>query len=91
MKVIRISAMWCMSCLLMRPRWDKVFSNKNFEIIDYDYDLDHDQIVKYEVGKIIPVLIFLDENDNEIKRIIGEKKEKELEIIIGEINEKNII
>lgn len=55
MKVIRISAMWCMSCLLMRPRWDKVFSDKNFEIIDYDYDLDHDQIVKYEVGKIIPV------------------------------------
>jgi thiol-disulfide isomerase/thioredoxin len=92
MKVVRISATWCMSCLFMRPRWDKVFSSEDFEIIDYDYDLNHEQVVKYEVGKTIPVLIFLDDNNNEIRRIVGEKKEKELEIIIGEIkNEKNII
>lgn len=49
----------------------------NLNIIEYDYDLD-EEVKKYDVGRKLPVLILLDENDKEIKRIIGERSKKDL-------------
>ena len=51
---------------------------KNIEIISYDYDMDTDMVEKYNIGSIIPVLIFLDENEQERIRLIGEKSKKEI-------------
>ena len=46
----------------------------NIEIESYDYDMDEDMVKKYNIGEIIPVLVFLDKNNNEIGRLIGEKR-----------------
>lgn len=79
MKVVRISAIWCPSCLLMKEIWKSVESTyNNFEYIDYDYDMDYDKIEEYDVGNILPVFILLDDNDKEIKRIIGEHTKQEM-------------
>ena len=69
----------------MKPRWNKVFSNyPTIEVVDYDYDFDHSEIEKYNVGKIIPVLIFY-KDDIEVERVIGEKSILELESIINNL------
>lgn len=70
----------------MRPIWKKVQSvYPKIELIDYDYDMDNDKILKWKIGKKLPVAIILDKNDQEITRIIGEKSKKELISLIEEI------
>lgn len=84
MKVVKISSVWCSGCLVMNKIWKKVIPNYDFEIINLDYDMDEDEVKKYNVGDILPVIIFYD-GDSEVKRIIGEVSEKELIRIIEEI------
>ena len=55
MEVIRISAMWCSSCLIMKSRFNEVADSMNIDIIDLDYDLD--DIEKYNIGDVLPVYI----------------------------------
>ena len=88
MKLIRISAIWCPACLVMRPIMNEIENLfPNIEHIEYDYDLD-DEVNNYNVGDILPVFILMD-NDNEIVRIIGEKKKEEIINILKEYtNEK---
>lgn len=78
MKIIIINAMWCPGCLISKSIWNEIkLMYPNIEYINYDYDLDEDNILKYNIGDIVPVVIF--EKDNiEIKRIIGEKSKKEI-------------
>ena len=78
-KLIRISAVWCPACLIMRSRMKKKKKRfPNFEHIEYDYDLDEDIISKYKVGDILPVFILLDD-DKEVTRLVGEKSVEEIE------------
>lgn len=85
MKIIRVSAIWCPACLVMRPIMNEIEEMfPNIEQIEYDYDLDEDEIKKYNVGNILPVFIVLDE-DKEITRIIGEKKKEEIINILKEV------
>jgi thiol-disulfide isomerase/thioredoxin len=87
MKAIRFSAIWCAGCLVMKSRWDKVFSKyPDIEIVDYDYDINHEEVNEYNIGKIIPVIILMN-NNQEIKRIIGEKSVDELDTLLGELYE----
>lgn len=78
MKIIIINAMWCPGCLISKSIWNEIkLMYPNIEYFNYDYDLDEDNILKYNIGDIVPVVIF--EKDNiEIKRIIGEKSKKEI-------------
>lgn len=83
MKVIKISAVWCPGCLVMHPRWTKIQElYPNLEQINYDYDMDEEEIVKYNVGEKLPLYIFENDNDEEILRITGEKTIDELKEII---------
>ena len=60
------------------------------EFIDYDYDLDEQEVEKWNVGTLIPVMIFLNEEGKEIFRLNGEKSKKEIVKVIEELrNEKN--
>lgn len=89
MKIVRITAMWCMSCLAMKKTWKKAFKDyPEIEIIDLDYDFNSDEVKPYEVGKILPVLIIY-KNGEEVQRIIGEKSLKEMNSIIEVLNETN--
>ena len=73
MKIIKIGAMWCPACLIMNKRLKEIEINYDIEIINYDYDLDEDIVNQYNVGEVLPELIFVDENNQEIKRLIGEQ------------------
>lgn len=77
MKIIKVTAIWCVSCIIMNDLIDDLKEELNLNIIEYDYDLD-EEVKKYDVGRKLPVLILLDENDKEIKRIIGERSKKDL-------------
>ena len=48
----------------------------------YDYDESEEMVNKYNIGDIIPVAIFLDKNDNEITRLVGEIDKKKIIKII---------
>lgn len=82
MKIIKIGAMWCPACLIMNKRLRQIELTKKIEIICYDYDLDEDIVQKYKVGQVLPELIFLNENDEEITRLIGEQSIDTIEKII---------
>lgn len=85
MKIIKFSAVWCPGCLVMKPVWKKVREKlPNLDIIEYDYDIDEDEVNIYNVGDKLPVVIKLDDNGSEIGRLIGEKKENEIIEFIGE-------
>ena len=82
MKVIKVGAVWCGSCLNMKHIWNEMKKNYNIDLIDLDYDFDEDEVKKYNVGNKLPVAIILDDNGNELERIIGEKKKQEIIDII---------
>lgn len=87
MKVVKINAVWCSGCLVMNKVWNKILKKYDIETINLDYDLDEDEVLKYNPGNILPVFIFYQE-DKEIYRIIGEKKEEDLIKIIEELDKQ---
>jgi thiol-disulfide isomerase/thioredoxin len=74
--IIVISAVWCPSCLILNKHLKKIKENYNIEITKLDYDFD--DIEEYNVGDKLPVIILKDKNNNEIKRLIGEKSYQEI-------------
>ena len=85
MDLIRISAVWCSSCIITYKDWNKLKENySNYEYIEYDYDMDTEIVEKYNIGNIIPVIIAI-KDGKEIGRIVGEKNYKELDIWVKEV------
>ena len=84
MKVVKINAVWCSGCLVMNKIWKKILKIYDIETVNLDFDIDEDEIKKYNVGDILPVFIFF-KNDREVKRVVGEKSEEEFIKIIEEI------
>lgn len=76
MKIVKINSIACPSCIIMNDIFDKLQKKYNFDYEEIDYDFDE---YEYEVGNILPVFIFLDDNDNELARLIGEVKEEKFE------------
>lgn len=77
MRLVRVSAVWCPSCLVTVKDWKKIqaeVSDLMYEEWDYDFD---PQVKEYQVGTILPVHLLLD-GDKEIGRLVGEKNYKEL-------------
>ncbi|MCI9110299.1 MAG: thioredoxin family protein [Bacilli bacterium] len=86
MKVIKINAIWCSGCLSMKKIWKEIEEEyPNLDITDLDYDMDEEEVNKYNPGDILPVIIFK-KNENEI-RLIGERTKAEIIEKIKEINE----
>ena len=78
MKIIKINAMWCPGCLISKNIWNEIEKEfPNHEYTNLDYDLDEEEVEKYNVGEILPVVI-IEKEKKEIKRIIGEKNKKEI-------------
>lgn len=78
MKIIKINAIWCSACLITNPRFNEVIKEfPDIEVVEYDYDFDNEEVLKYNVGKTIPVFI-LEKNDIEISRLIGERTKDEI-------------
>jgi thiol-disulfide isomerase/thioredoxin len=88
MKVIKIGAIWCPGCLIMRPRWQDIEKEINLDSVYLDYDDDKEEVLKYNVGKILPVFIFLDNNGIELTRLIGEVSKKKILETIEEYKDR---
>lgn len=79
MKILKFNAIWCSGCIVMKKIMKEIEEEySNIEIESYDYDMDEDMVKKYNIGEIIPVLVFLDKNNNEIGRLIGEKRKNDI-------------
>lgn len=89
MKIIKISAMWCPSCILMNNIFTKLKKEySSVEFLEYDYDIDEEIVQKYNPGKVLPVIIFV--TDKEVERIKGEHSYEEIcEIMKRYQNEEN--
>ena len=80
MKIIKIDSIACTSCILMNSVFDKVKEKYNFELEEYDFDEDYELIEEYNV-KTLPTFIFYN-NNQEVKRIVGENKIDKFEEIL---------
>ena len=85
-KIIVISAVWCPYCLILKKYLKKLKEENNELIVNtYDYDFDEDEIKKYNVNEILPVII-VEDNDVEVSRLIGEKTYEEIMDFLKENN-----
>ena len=79
MKIVKIGAIWCPGCLVMKKIWKNIIADyPDLEICELDYDMDVSEVSTYNPGKVLPVVIFLDDNNSELERLIGEQKEDTL-------------
>lgn len=86
MRVVKINAIWCSGCLIMNKVWKNILNRYEFETVELDYDMDEEEVMKYNPGNILPVFIFF-EGEKEILRIRGEIKENEMIKKIKEVGE----
>ena len=85
MKLLKFNAVWCPGCLVMKKVWKEIIEeNPSLVIEEYDYDIDEDEVIKYNVGEKLPVVIMVDDIGNEIKRLTGEKTKEEIISFIKE-------
>ncbi len=85
MKILRISAIWCPSCIIMRPIYDEIVKEYNLEFEELDFDFDEERVEPLEVGNTLPVAIIYDNENKELKRICGEKNINQIREIIKEL------
>ncbi len=69
MQIIKISSIACTSCIIVNNTLEKILENYKVHIKEIDYDFDD---YSYEVGNVLPVLIFTDDNGKELSRLVGE-------------------
>lgn len=87
MKIVKIGAIWCPGCLVMKKVWNNILKDYDLDIIELDYDMDNEEVNKYNVGNVLPVVIFLDKNGNELERLVGEQKENKIVELIDRYRE----
>jgi thiol-disulfide isomerase/thioredoxin len=84
MEIIKIGAMWCPGCIVMKKTFKQIEEDFNIEIKSLDLDFDEEEVSKYNVGDTLPVII-VNKDGKEIKRIIGEKSYQELKSLLEEV------
>jgi thiol-disulfide isomerase/thioredoxin len=69
MKILKFTSSWCGACVIFdREVISKYQGNIPIETIDIDKNLDLSS--KYRID-FVPTCIFVDDNNKEIKRIVG--------------------
>ena len=76
-EIVVISALWCPSCLILKKHLKKLKEEQNIDVKYLDYDFDEEEIKKYDVKDILPVMI-IEEDGKEISRLTGEKEYEEI-------------
>ncbi len=89
MKVIKIGAVWCNGCLVMKPRWAEIETELPWlKTVYLDYDDDRAAVKELKENAILPVVIFFDDNDKELIRLQGEQSKKKILKLIQEYKDK---
>ena len=87
-ELIVISAIWCPSCLILKKHLKKLMAEyKNLNVTSLDYDLNDEEVKKYKVGEVLPIIISYPNSPQE-KRLVGEKSYEE---IVEFLKESNLI
>lgn len=89
MKVVKIGAVWCAGCIVMKPTWKEL--EEQYQRLDteyFDYDQDLAKIGKYNIDWNLPCFIFLDKNGKEIERMQWEFPKSLIEKKIFELKDK---
>lgn len=86
MKIVKVSAVWCGSCIKMKKIWNQLEKEYDLDITNLDYDFDEEEVKKYDVGNILPVAIFFKDN-KEVERLVGEKTKEEIVGVIKKYEE----
>lgn len=81
MKLIKITAIWCMSCMIMNDKMSSM-DLSGYDVISLDADKDIDEIRKLNVGSKLPIYIIMD-HDKEISRLVGEHSKEEIATFLG--------
>ena len=76
-EIVVISALWCPSCLILKKHLKKLKEEQNIDVKYLDYDFDEEEVKKYNVKDILPVMI-IEEDGKEISRLTGEKEYEEI-------------
>ena len=76
MRVLKFSATWCQPCKMLARNLEDV--NTIIPIENIDIDEHQDTAMEYGV-RGVPTMIMLDENNTEIKRMVGMQSLKDLE------------
>lgn len=90
MTILKFGASWCSGCLIMKPRWAKIeeayrqhgitWTSHFFDFDDTSSDTQQ-ALLKYNIQNnkgVLPVFVWLDENNNETERLSGEVSEEKL-------------
>lgn len=90
MKVLKIGAVWCAGCLVMRPIWKRIeVENLWLATEYYDFDERKDIVQQYQIDSgVLPVFIFLDKDNNELLRLTGEVSRERILQAIHEYKDK---
>lgn len=73
MKVVKIGAIWCAGCIVMKPIWRDIESeNPWLETTSYDIDDDEEKLQPYGNLQKLPLFIFFGKDDREVARFHGE-------------------
>lgn len=88
MRVVKINAIWCSGCLIMNKVWNNILKKYDIETINLDYDMDEEEVEKYNVGNILPVFIFFN-GEKEVLRVTGEVSENDMINKIKEVYDIN--
>jgi thiol-disulfide isomerase/thioredoxin len=84
MKILRFGAVWCVTCLAMRPIWEEIEKNYPQIKIEY-YDIDDDNaLFKLYNFKDVPATVLIKNNNEEVK-LEGYREKKEIIKIIEEV------
>ncbi len=90
MNVLKIGAVWCNGCLVMRPRWAEIEKENPWLKTQYfDFDASKEVLEKYQIDSgVLPVFIFLDQDGKEFLRLSGEIEKETLLKILYENKDK---
>lgn len=77
MKLIEITSLGCMSCIVMNDRIANFAKKHDFDLIVINSDLEDTS--KYGKMDLFPLIILYDNHNTELKRIQGEFRIKDLE------------
>jgi len=88
MKIIKIGAIWCPGCVIMKPRWAEIQKELPDLSTEYfDADENEELLKKYEI-RDLPAFIFLDKDENVLLKKEGEVSKEELLKIIEDNKNK---
>jgi thioredoxin 1 len=80
MKIVSFSAQWCQPCKSFAPVFDNVkkkYESNNLMFIKLDVENDYEITSEYGI-KGLPCTLLLDDDGNEVKRLLGSVSEERI-------------